>query len=503
MRRFPIVPLVALLAATGWGQSVIRLKSRTIDPRDSWQTRDSQARGHFGGRHFLLQFDSFPRRDVRDDLTRRGVRILEYVPDNALMVSVPSQADWSNLGVRWAGRLEPSDKISRAFARDTAEIAVAMFFPDADMQAGREAAIEAGLEVVEEPWLLPNHLLVVGDFERIERLAEVDDVEYIIPADRAMLLRKPLYVCPGPITEAGAMGEYVLEDAGWSADATGHITLGYFFDTVTAQLPQSTVESEVERAFSEWSRYANVDFTAASEENAVRSIDILFASGAHGDAYPFTSTSVLAHTFYPVPSNPETIAGDMHFNNDESWTVGGAIDLYSVALHETGHALGLGHSDLPTAVMYPYYQQETGLTSDDIAAVQALYGARSGSSPAAPSQPAPTPTPAPAPTPTPTPTPAPTPTGPDTVPPSITIVSPAATIVSTSAASIAVSGSARDNVGVVKVTWSNSTGSSGTASGTTAWSANVPLLVGDNTITMRAYDAAGNSGWRAIMVVRN
>jgi hypothetical protein len=56
-------------------------------------------------------------------------------------------------------------------------------------------------------------------------------------------------------------------------------------------------------------------------------------------------------------------------------------------------------------------------------------------------------------------------------------------------------------VGVASVKWSVSTGASGIASGTTAWSATVPLLVGTNTVTIRAYDAAGNSSWRAITVV--
>jgi hypothetical protein len=31
----------------------------------------------------------------------------------------------------------------------------------------------------------------------------------------------------------------------------------------------------------------------------------------------------------------------------------------------------------------------------------------------------------------------------------------------------------------------------------------IPLLVGDNVVTVRAYDAAGNSSWRAITVVRH
>jgi hypothetical protein len=67
---------------------------------------------------------------------------------------------------------------------------------------------------------------------------------------------------------------------------------------------------------------------------------------------------------------------------------------------------------------------------------------------------------------------------------------------------VALNGTASDNVAVVSVKWSNSTGDSGVASGTTAWSATVPLLTGTNVVTIRAYDAAGNSGWRTVTVVR-
>jgi len=165
--------------------------------------------------------------------------------------------------------------------------------------------------------------------------------------------------------------------------------------------------------------------------------------------------------------------------------------------------------------MYPYYRMQTGLTSDDIAGIQALYGpaVTTPAVPTVPTVPTPLPTPVvpvvptpvvPTPTPTPAPAPTPAPTQPsgDTTPPSLSILSPGLTMVATSSASIAVSGTASDNVGVAAVKWTNSTGYSGTASGTSKWSASVPLLVGSNAITVRAYDAAGNSSWRAITVVR-
>lgn len=54
------------------------------------------------------------------------------------------------------------------------------------------------------------------------------------------------------------------------------------------------------------------------------------------------------------------------------------IDLYSVAAHEIGHALGLKHSQDNQALMAPFYQGYTGdaihLQQDDIRGLQHLYG---------------------------------------------------------------------------------------------------------------------------------
>jgi len=86
------------------------------------------------------------------------------------------------------------------------------------------------------------------------------------------------------------------------------------------------------------------------------------------------------------------------------------------------------------------------------------------------------------------------------VAPTVAITSPDSGAV-TASASVTLTGVAADNVGVVSVTWASAaTGSSGTASGTTSWTASVDLALGANGITVRATDAAGNIGMTGVTV---
>ncbi len=469
------------------------------------------------GVHSILQFDSQPGSEIRDELERRGVRVLAVLPDTGLMVVSPRDIDLSDLGARSAGPMQARDKLSKQLDAAPAPAYLVMFHADVPGGRARAALDRWGFAVIENRYLRPGHFVVIGNAARLEDLASEDDVSYILPASPDLAAGAPVIGCDDGIAEAGAVADYAIAASGWSKDPSGVAALNYVFESLPAGLNSSDAQSQIVRAFNEWERYAAVSFTSGGSASASRTVAILTASGAHGDAYPFTSSNVLAHTFYPAPLNTEPIAGDMHFNAEESWAIGSSTDLFSVALHEIGHALGLGHTDIPGAVMYPYYQFLSGLGADDISGVQALYGPATTTSttpaattPATPSTPA---TPAPS-TPTtpstttpstpsaPTPATPATPATPDTTPPSLTILSPGVTILATSAASITVSGMASDNVGVASVQWSTSLGYSGAAHGTAAWSAQVPLLVGTNAVTVRAFDAAGNSAWRAITVVR-
>jgi len=81
---------------------------------------------------------------------------------------------------------------------------------------------------------------------------------------------------------------------------------------------------------------------------------------------------VLAHAFYPQ-------SGETHFDAEENWVdrQHDGIDLMIVTAHELGHALGIGHSQVPGALMAPYYQgyiPNFSLSDDDRQAIQSLYG---------------------------------------------------------------------------------------------------------------------------------
>jgi hypothetical protein len=105
---------------------------------------------------------------------------------------------------------------------------------------------------------------------------------------------------------------------------------------------------------------------------------IRFVTGSHADGFPFAvAEGDLAHAFPPNYHVPG-LAGDIHFDDAESWsdsTSAATKDLVTVAAHEIGHALGLGHSMVQASLMFKTYQgSHRFLHQDDITKIRNLYG---------------------------------------------------------------------------------------------------------------------------------
>lgn len=158
-----------------------------------------------------------------------------------------------------------------------------------------------------------------------------------------------------------------------------------------AFLPANRLEESAKevfaRAFAKWEAVIPMTFTRI-ETYASADIRIGFFTSDHGDGEPFDGVlGVLAHAFSPPH-------GRFHLDGDEYWVDGAtaldptAFDLESVAIHEIGHLLGLGHSSIEEAIMYPSISggvRKVELAADDVEGVQVLYGSRTetnGSTPA-------------------------------------------------------------------------------------------------------------------------
>ena len=138
-------------------------------------------------------------------------------------------------------------------------------------------------------------------------------------------------------------------------------------------------------AFAWWENYANVNFSQVGDNGSpTNSGNYQQSSPNFGDIRiagfnenPAFGAGTLAFSLLPPPNNGGSDSGDIFFNTAIPWHMNSDYDLETVAIHEIGHALGLGHSADVNASMYAYYNGvQQGLNTDDVAGIQAIWGPR-------------------------------------------------------------------------------------------------------------------------------
>jgi Matrixin len=290
---------------------------------------------------------------------------------------------------------------------------------------------------------------------------------------------------------------YVLEGPKWPSGSTVVMQLSLGNAGRTLADGNTSWNSAVSPALDSWNQVIGgmqfgrvMNSTAAvAQGDGVNSM--AFASTFFGSSF---GSNTLAITGYYYRSST-MIEADIVFNNNLSWDSyrgslrSGVYDIQRVALHESGHALGLAHSSLSTAIMYPYISSLYALSSDDISGAQSLYGPATS--------PTPTPTPTATPSATPTPSATATPTATPTPSPAAAVMLSPVPGSTFSSSSVTFSWSAGSATSYALMVGSSLNGGDIYSSGvTTAHGATVNTPTDGRTIYVSLYSNVNNS-WLA------
>ncbi|MDI6774057.1 MAG: matrixin family metalloprotease [Verrucomicrobiota bacterium] len=336
----------------------------------------------------LVQFRAEPPTQGILALERAGARIMNYVSRSVRLVSAtPAQLRAARDGIRWADAPAASDKISADLCVDGSHAArkvLVQFFDDAPLADALAAISSVGANIVgERKYLASTYMVVEADDAKLAALAGSDATAWIMRCPNRLPFGSPAHVCSGPMVQGLKLAPFAVVGDGWDGPGRGSADLLYCFMNVTPDLPETAARQAVIDSMKKWAFEAALSFTETPAQGRNNSIDIGWYAGDHGDGDPFDGPfGVLAHAFLPNDVNPEPIAGDVHFDEDETWRVGvgAGISLPCVSLHELGHSLGMDHSTDPDAIMFPFYQDvaDPQLTQDDIDGIQSIYGSPVG-----------------------------------------------------------------------------------------------------------------------------
>ena len=166
----------------------------------------------------------------------------------------------------------------------------------------------------------------------------------------------------------------------------------YVVNTANLDLPANVIVPAVQAGADTWALQSNAAFAftyaglSTQTTNTNDGINlVLFRNASSGSAIATTYSWFSGTTL--IDTDIVFWDGAFQFFAGSSGCSGGFY-IEDIAAHEFGHALGLGHSTMSTATMYPSTSYcntaNRSLDGDDLAGILAIYGARPTTMPTVP-----------------------------------------------------------------------------------------------------------------------